>query len=142
MFELKQRLRDGLSFSGDVTSKTPTIVTDKPKQEMDYYTVRCLFYIAAHKDIRNCISYTITEKDLEDLGLSLYQVIDCLADLSNYCIGVVDCITTPMLYNIVADKGEITVMCPYFHYLFNYLLRIGSPQDIINAIDDLVRGVI
>ena len=58
----------------------------------------------------------------------------------NYCIGVVDCITTPMLFNIVADKGELTVMCPYFHYLFQFLCRYGAPQDIINAIDDLVRG--
>lgn len=132
-------LRDGLSFSGDAASKTPTIVTSKPKQEMDYYTVRCLFYIAAHKDIRNCISYTITDKDLDDLGLSLHQVTDCLLDLSNYCIGVVDCVATPILFEMKAERGKIDIMCPYFHYLFQFLCRYGSPQEILDALDKLIK---
>lgn len=141
MQKLKDLLWDGLSFSGDVLCKTATIVTKKPKREMNYNILRCLFYLAAHQNIRNGMVFNVTEKDLTDLGLEAYDVIDCLADLS-YCNGVIKGMLHPVVQSLVVKADIIQIESPYFYFLFSSLCELGSPQEVINEIDNLVKGVI
>ena len=139
MQKLKDLLWDGLSFSGDLLCQTATIVTRKPKSEMDKKTLHYLFYLAAHKNIRNEMVFSVTEKDLADLGLEAYDVIDCLCDLS-YCNGVINGMLHPVVRSLVVKENIIQIESPYFYFLFSSLCELGSPQDILQSIDCMIRG--
>ena len=102
MLELKELLQDGLSFSGDVLCKTATIVPRKSKSEMDKKSLHYLFYLAAHQNIRNEMVFSVTEKDLADLGVEAYDVIDCLCDLS-YCNGVINGMLHPVVRRLCEE---------------------------------------
>lgn len=141
MLDLKELLWDGLSFSGDVLCKTATIVPRKSKSEMDKKSLHYLFYLAAHQNIRNEMVFSVTEKDLADLGLEAYDVIDCLCDLS-YCTGVLIGCMIPVVDELTIIPDIIWVNSPYFHFLFDELCELGTPQEVINEIDKLVKGVI
>ena len=102
MLDLKELLWDGLSFSGDMLCKTATIVPRKSKSEMDKKTLHYLFYLASHQNIRNEMVFSVTEKDLADLGVEAYDVIDCLCDLS-YCNGVINGMLHPVVRRLCEE---------------------------------------
>ena len=141
MQKLKDLLWDGLSFSGDVLCKTATIVTKKPKREMNHNILRYLFYLAAHQNIRNGMVFSVTEKDMNDFGITPNDVINCLCDLS-YCTGVLIGCSFPIVYEVTIIPEVIWVNSPYFHFLFQELCELSTPQEVINEIDKLVKGVI
>lgn len=141
MKELAEFLWDGLTYSGDIACRTATIVPPKAKQEMDKYTLRCLFYIAARKNIMNSMGFCVTQNDLDDFGLTSYAVLNCLCDLS-YCTGVVQGLPLPVISEIDVTEGKIELESPYFHLLFVALCALGTPQEILVATEILVRGVI
>ena len=141
MQKLKDLLWDGLSFSGDLLCQTATIVTRKPKSEMDKKTLHYLFYLAAHQNIRNEMVFNVTEKDMNDFGITPNDVINCLCDLS-YCTGVLIGCSFPIVYEVTIIPDVIWVNSPYFHFLFRELCELGTPQEVINEIDKLVKWVI
>ena len=141
MLDLKELLWDGLSFSGDMLCKTATIVTKKPKREMNHNILRYLFYLAAHQNIRNEMVFSVTEKDMNGLGITPNEVINCLCDLS-YCTGVLIGCMIPVVYELTIIPDIIWVNSPYFHFLFGELCELGTPQEVIKEIDNLVKGVI
>ena len=141
MMELKELLWDWLSFSGDLLYQTATIVTRKPKREMNYNILRYLFYLAAHQNIRNEVRFSVKQKDMDDLVITLNDVVNCLCDLS-YCTGVLIGCILPVVYELTIIPDVIWVNSPYFHFLFRELCELNTPQDVINEIDKLIKGVI
>lgn len=114
MLDLKELLWDGLSFSGDVLCKTATIVPRKSKSEMDKKTLHYLFYLASHKNIRNEMVFSVTEKDMNDFGITPNEVINCLCDLS-YCTGVLIGCMIPVVYELTIIPDIIWGNSPYLY---------------------------